>query len=416
MIGLTQNTVIDSKNDWTFRSAETKQVTHGIHRYPATMIPQIAKRLIKDYGHEGAFLFDPYCGSGTTLLEGFLAGLISYGTDLNPLARLIARVKSTPVNLSDLDNEIKRFKNMVPRLDIHIPEIPNIDFWFSPEIQRDLAGIRHYIDQITNKKIAEVFRVAFSLTVRNASWTRNSEFKLYRMSQRQMDKHDPQPFSNMLQSLVNIRKALQVLNKMVTDDYTRPVVYDFNTVSGIPTEKILPGSIDLVVTSPPYGDSRTTVAYGQFSRLPLQWLGYKDASRIDSILMGGEKISDLPKFDFQKLDRTILNIAKMDESRARDVSSFFQDYRTSISNVATTIAHGGYACYVVGNRTVKGYTVPTAEATAAFFEKNGFRTVDICYREIPNKQMPSVNSPSNVPGEVGQTMTKEQITICRKVR
>ena len=96
------------------------------------------------------------------------------------------------------------------------------------------------------------------------------------------------------------------------------------------------------------------------------------------------------------------------------MASFFEDYRLSIRNVAATVRKGGHACYVVGNRTVKGREVPTAEATAAFFEASGFVTVETCTRNIPNKRMPSVNSPSNVPGQVGKTMTTEKIVICRK--
>ncbi len=407
-----QTGIHDVSGDWTFRTADTKQVTHGIHAYPAMMIPQIAQRLVRTYGREGAFLFDPYCGSGTTLLEGMLAGTQAAGTDLNPLARLIARVKTTPISLAALDRAVRKFPCMASRIDFPIPDVPNMDFWFSPKSQRDLAAIRYHIDGMADSRIADVFRVAFSLAVRKASWTRKSEFKLYRMSERQRERHNPEPFSFMLKSLAEIRHALQSLNRNVSSKVPLPVVHDFNTVSGIPTE-IAP--IDLVVTSPPYGDSRTTVAYGQFCRLSSQWLGYTKASRVDAMLMGGKKIPTLPAFGIRKLDRVIAKIADVHECRAREVASFFVDYRASIRNVARLMALGGYACYVVGNRTVKGQTVPTGEATASFFEENGFEKIGVGYREIPNKRMPSVNSPSNVPGDTGQTMKTEQIVICRKV-
>ena len=57
-------------SDWEYRTANTKEYTHGIHPYPAMMIPQVARRLIHGYGQEGNVLFDPFCGTGTTLLEG----------------------------------------------------------------------------------------------------------------------------------------------------------------------------------------------------------------------------------------------------------------------------------------------------------------------------------------------------------
>ncbi len=208
MSGAAQALAYNPSEDWTYRTANTKQITHGIHQYPAMMIPQIAQRLIQTYGSDGAFLFDPYCGSGTTLLEGLLAGVTTAGTDLNPLARLIARVKTTPIAITLLDRELARFPCKAPRADFPVPNISNIDYWFSAQVQRDLATIRQHINSISDAKIADVFRVAFSLTVRNASWTRKSEFKLYRMPQSQMDKHDPRTFELMTQMLVRIRQAL----------------------------------------------------------------------------------------------------------------------------------------------------------------------------------------------------------------
>lgn len=416
MLNATQMTLRESAEDWTYRTADTKPITHGIHPYPAMMIPQVAQRLIHTYGRAGALLFDPYCGSGTTLLEGMLAGASTAGTDLNPLARLIARVKTTPVRIAALNQEMARFRLEALCLDSPVPDIPNIHYWFSEKVQRQLAAIRHHIDGISNGTIADVFRVAFSLTVRKSSWTKNSEFKLYRISQRDMERHKPDPFGFMVQTLAQIRRALQALNGAICGKRLPPAVHAFNTVAGIPSEAIAPGSVDLVVTSPPYGDSRTTVAYGQFCRLASQWLGFAEASRVDSMLMGGGRIAHIPQFGLPPLDGVIASIARKDERRACEVASFFQDYRASIGHVASVIARGGYACYVVGNRTVKGHSVPTAETTAAFFAQNGFQTVDVCTRTIPHKRMPSVNSPSNIPGDVAQTMTTEQIVICQKVR
>ena len=406
----------DTARDWTYRTAQTKPLTHGIPPYPAMMIPQIAQRLVRSYGGEGAALFDPYCGSGTTLLEGIVAGMRAAGTDLNPLVRLIARVKTTPVCTAALDDEITRFSRLplIPQPDRPMPDVDNSDYWFSAQAQRALAAIRQHIDSIANPAVADVFRVAFSQTVRKVSWTRKSEFKLYRMSPRQMDKHDPQPRPFMVQKLSEIRRALQVLGRLTHGKHAPPFVYDFNTVEGIPAQVIAPASVDLVITSPPYGDSRTTVAYGQFCRLSSQWLGYASASRLDSMLMGGGRIAQLPTFGFPKLDRVIAKIAAIDERRACEVASFFADYRASIRHVAAVVKPQGHACYVVGNRTVKGQKVPTAEATAWFFGENNFKTVEIGHRQIPNKRMPAVNSPSNVRGEVGQTMTTEQIVICQK--
>lgn len=409
-----------TESGWDYRTANTKEYTHGIHPYPAMMIPQVARRLIGEYGCEEGILFDPYCGSGTTLLEGMLADLVSTGTDLNPLARLIARTKTVPIDVEHLDREIGDFieygllasESIDGR--VNAPDIPNVDYWFSGRVQRDLCFVRSYIDGISRADIANFFRVAFSLTVRTVSWTKNSEFKLVRMPRELMRDHDPDVYATMTAVLNDNSRAFKSLDEALCDDPLIPSVFAFNSVTGIPSEIYGPDTVDIVVTSPPYGDSKTTVAYGQFSRLSSQWLGYENANQVDNMLMGGGKLAGDIRFGFSELDEVIGEICDVDAKRAGEVASFFVDYRRSISNVANVVKPGGFVCYVVGNRTVKGMEVPTAETTAAFFEMSGFQHVDTFHRNIPNKRMPSLNSPTNVPGKLGKTMKSEIIVVCRK--
>ena len=85
--------------NWDFKEADTKEYTHGFHTYPAMMIPQIARRLIYLYGKNAKTLLDPFMGSGTSLVEASLLPHIkeAYGFDLNPLAYLISKAKTTPI-------------------------------------------------------------------------------------------------------------------------------------------------------------------------------------------------------------------------------------------------------------------------------------------------------------------------------
>jgi DNA modification methylase len=88
---LEETTNID---DWTFNGASTRELTHCYHDYPARMIPQVAAKLFYMYGNAAELIFDPYCGTGTSLVEGLIKGINGIGTDLNPLACLIARTKT----------------------------------------------------------------------------------------------------------------------------------------------------------------------------------------------------------------------------------------------------------------------------------------------------------------------------------
>jgi len=169
---------------------------------------------------------------------------------------------------------------------------------------------------------------------------------------------------------------------------------------------------DVVLTSPPYGDSKTTVAYGQFSFFGNHWLGIKDARKIDNILMGGASTKNL--YSKGIIKDYILEIAKQSNKRAYEVSSYYFDLEASIKEVANAIAPLGYSIYVVGNRCVKGITLPTDQFIAEQFELNGLKHLVTYERLIGNKSMPLKNSPTNMKGKRMGTMTKEYIVVCRK--
>ncbi|MBT5399504.1 DNA methyltransferase [bacterium] len=404
-------------NTWDFRTANTKEYTHCYHNYPAMMIPQIASRLITEYGRGAKTLFDPYCGTGTSLVEANINGIDAYGTDLNPMAQLIAKAKTSKIELQILDLYLKEFNDYlfalnfgIKKLNIIVPTFKNIDFWFKEETKNTLAIIKQFIDNIKDKKVQRFFLVAFSETIRESSLTRNSEFKLYRMSEKQRENFNPDVFGMINLKLVRNRIGLKNYIKK-NQNSVNAHIYNFNSSENM--NEIQKKSIDIVVTSPPYGDSRTTVAYGQFSRLSNQWLGVEDASQIDNQLMGG-RTKTIKETGIDIIDKTIEIINKKDSKRAKEVYSFYSDYSKSIANVSTVIKHNGYACYVVGNRRVKDTTLPTDEITKCLFEKYGFKYKNTFIRNIPNKRMPSKNSPTNKIGKTATTMNNEYIVIMQK--
>jgi len=405
---------------WDFRTANTKQHVHCFHTYPAMMIPQVAGRILDEYGKNSNLLFDPYCGTGTSLVEANLRGINATGTDINPLARLIAKVKTTIIPLKSLDLYLRDFNDFVfsiklggKRIETKIPNFKNIDYWFKKEIQYWLAIVKDYIEKIDDIDIQDFFKVAFSETVREVSLTRNSEFKLYRMNEKQIERFNPDVLSIMTEKLVRNRNSLAEYISIKKNNAVSHI-YDFNTVYEIPEDVMLPESVDIIVTSPPYGDSRTTVAYGQFSRLSNQWLEFEELNEVDKRSMGGVKKQEFRNFDFKPLDKVLSQIAQIDEKRVGDVVSFYIDYEKSIRNVSRVIKKGGVVAYVVGNRRVKGIEIPNDKITREFFERNGFRHVKTIIRAIPNKRMPKRNSPSNVVGMTDTTMNYEYIVILRK--
>ena len=262
--------------------------------------------------------------------------------------------------------------------------------------------------------------VAFSESIRLVSNRRNGEFKMFRMPPVKVAKFVPdviKEFSTILQR--NIEK-MNAFVEACSDTGTNSKVTIFQNnatlLQDVPNE-----SIDLVVTSPPYGDSRTTVAYGEYSRLSLQWLGIDNLSEkeimgIDKSLMGGAKFRNGFEYTIpsQSLRESLFRIKDKDLERAGDVYSFYNDLKNSIKAVSKKTKIGGYHFWVVGNRTVKGELLKTDVIITEIADSYGLEHVYTIDRNIINKVMPSLNSPTNESGVKAETMTNEHIVVLRK--
>ena len=413
--------VLNLKNkdeSWDFRESDTKEYTHCFHTYPAMMIPQIARKLLKEYGTEDGWLLDPYCGTGTSLVEASLFGMHSVGCDINPLVRLIAAAKSTPVCLSALDETLSELNKYLFEIECResnlpnapIPNIPNLTYWFSDEVIRTLACLRAEISRVKDKALQNFILVAFSETVREVSYTRNGEFKLYRMPENKLKDFNPDVFGIFRKKLSRNRQGLVSYLEERKD--VKVSVSMANTVQGeLPTPRP-PEGYDIVITSPPYGDSQTTVAYGQFSRLAAEWIELPNARKVDKIAMGG--IRSKETLVGSPVSSTVEKIRLIDEKRAKEVSAFYIDLERSISSIAKACSPHATICYVVGNRRVKGVVLPTDEFVVDAFRQHGFVHKATMVRNIPNKRMPKKNSPSNIAGKTSTTMHEENIVVCQR--
>lgn len=404
-------------NRWSFQHANTKEYTHCYHTYPAMMIPQVARTLIKEYRPIGKcdLLFDPYMGSGTSLVEAALVGINSVGADLNPLARLIAKVKTTVYNIQELKSEFSEiqshlfFSSYTNIKHTNFERISNYTFWYSEESLLKLSYISQLITEYSKNQ--DFFNVALSEVVREVSFTRNGEFKRFRMQEDKIKTFHPDVFGLFEKKIYRNFKGLEEFKNIVGNATAE--ICDFNSTYLIPGTAVKEGSVDIIITSPPYGDSHTTVAYGQFSRWANEWFAFDNAKNLDNILMGG-KICHEKLFETKTINKELRQIYNTDKKRYYEVISFLNDYWLSIKNVAKTIRKGGIVCYVVGNRNVKGIRIPLDYFTAETFEQCGLHHIITIVREIPNKRMPSKTSPTNITGQKVDTMKNEYIVILEK--
>jgi len=457
------------ENFWDFSNANTRTHTHGLHAYPAMMISPISRNIIGIIGAERKInsLLDPFSGSGTVLVEGQLAGIPHVvGNDINPFAVFLSKVKTTPLDSTEMYAEIARMKSALesvycgmahiingidkeiellgydltdkdgwganaPRIlelyfnrrniSIKIPSFKNIGYWFKPKVIMELSLIRDVINSVKSSEIKNFLFLAFSETIRLVSNRRNGEFKMFRMPPDKVKEHNPD-------TRVEFLKILDRNSKKITDFSTginaqpRKSTVELYNDDACSLQNIDDGVFDLIITSPPYGDSRTTVAYGEFSRLSLQWLDIfksdgRDVMRIDKLLMGGKKFKNGFDFDIpsDNLRMSLDRIRRLDMERAGDVFSFYRDFEKSVHAISKKTKIGGYHFWVVGNRTVKNENLQTDIILEQIAEKYGMQKIYSIRRNISNKVMPSKNSPTNVIGEKNTTICNEHIVILKKI-
>lgn len=403
---------------WDFNGVKTKPYTHGFHTYPAMFIPQVARRLLLTYSKKGDTICDIFCGSGTALVESRLLGHNSYGIDLNPLAVFLAKAKTTPIDPQIISKEYIKLLtriNEIKNTEIEKPRFKNIEFWFKDKVIVELAKIKKSIKEIKNKNIKDFFLVAFSETVRKSSNTKNGEFKLVRIKKEDLENYNPNVLEIFKQKVESNIKGMEEFYRDVDKKtWAKIILGDSSKDNGIKKN-----SIDCIITSPPYGDSRTTVAYGQFSRLSAQWIDIFDnpdsASSVDNELLGGKAVKDLNhSLSSNYLKESLEKIAKKDEKRAKDVLSFYIGLNKCLERAYKILKPKKYFCIVIGNRLVKQVRIPTDFIIAELAQKIGFTCEDVFVRNIPGKRMPIKTSPTNIVGELEETMTKESIVILRK--
>lgn len=459
------------ENFWDFKNEDTTAFTHGLHTYPATMIYPISRNIIskvKEIYPINALL-DPFSGSGTVPVEGVLAGIPNiYATDMNPLAILLTEVKSNALYPNKLSQDFKvlqesinssyKYHNEIldtiddfilsQNLDItdkktwgenapdymkeflqqnnstiNVPNFKNIGYWFKPKILLELSLIAQEIQKVNNIEFKKFYIVAFSELLRLVSNRRNGEFKMYRMPAEKIKTFEP----NVLDTFYSILlKNIKKMEEFYTQTKTlAPSNIHIKLDNAKELISIPDNCIDLLITSPPYGDSRTTVAYGQFSRLTLQWNDFlenkadinNESMKLDNKLMGGIKYRNGYAYELSSptLKTALNNIVSKDLERSGDVFSFYKDLDMCLEATSKKSKKGTYQFWVVGNRTVKEVYLETDKILAELAQTHNLQYITTFTRNIHNKVMPSKNSPSNKTGATVSTMLNEYIVILKKL-
>ncbi len=407
-----------------FNEKPGQDLTNMFHRYPAMMHTRMLQYLMEQFEIRDGLLLDPFCGTGRSLLAGMCHGCKVVGVDVNPLACLITSAKLTrldPKRLSRIHRQVS--SHAASRSDLPRNN-PLLKFWFSRRIVTDLGILLHRLKFVLPRTgpTKAFFYTALSEVVREVSHARKNEYKLYRMTSADRRRNRPNVFSSF-DAVVsrNIQGLMKAAGHLGGD---RPAVYccDWLTCDPLPVHTT---SVDFIVSSPPYGDSRTTVAYGEFSRLSLTVLSYDEpfAERhgwtrdkimsIDSCCLGGSRSlvahSKLP----EEAQRLIASIAMDSPRRSKELARFLRGYVASLNRMWGVLKTHGQIILILGNRCVAGRRVPLDAITVSAASQLGMTVIFRGRRDIPYKRLPRLVL-SRDESALTKTMMREAVIVLRK--
>lgn len=307
--------------DWSFQQRGKAPAIEAIHPYPAKFIGEIPRALIEALPlPAGTGVLDPFSGSGTTLVEAQRAGLPSVGIDLNPIACLIATVKTSSLANGFLDavEEIVMVAKEVKSLTR--PDIPNIDHWFKPEIQLAVGALATTMATSAYKPWINQLRLALSsILVRVSNQDSDTRYAAVPKDVTYSD-----VFEAFKTAAAKLVRALSQRPWNLTD--TR--IIEANTLEVRPSEIGMP--IGLVATSPPYPNA---YEYWLYHKYRMWWLGF------DPIAVKEKEIGARAHF-FKKNHHT--------------ADLFIDQMRGTFSLIDSVLVKDGFVCFVVGRSKIHG--------------------------------------------------------------
>lgn len=376
----------NGEGDWDFTSEDTQYLTHGIHPYLAAMIPQITEKLLNMYGRQGVKVLDPFVGGGAVLVESYLAELPSSGYDINPLAVLVSKAKTTPIPRSILTKASLDFHRTYPDVNADIPKFSKgsrVDFWFKDYMFEPLGKIRAALQEVASQADEEwqsalktLLDCIYSNTVRDVSLTYRGEVRLRKLRGEDYDKFNPNVLEEFTKRMEN---ALQRVSLLPLKKY-KPSVFEGNCRN----MHFQDNEFDLVITSPPYGDIKNTIPYHQFSKNMLYWLGIGDESLIK--MRGGSLGA---KNGQQKIpsSKTLKNaISKMNKPNLiEEAVRFYVDYLEALKEITRVTSER--VVITIGHRILNAVHIDNPNITTELMNSIGWRLEDRFNRKIRKKRL-----------------------------
>ncbi len=402
-----------------------------IYRYPAVMMPEFQRAVLDGVAPSGSKLLltlDPFVGSGTTMCEASLRGFPFVGVDVNPLAILISRVKAGPFHISAFREAARRVASFARRSRSQaVVAFASRDKWYQRDVQRDLARLRRGIESEGQPATRRFLWVVLAETARLCSNSRLTTVKLHirkaddlKRSLLPIDIFDQVAAGN-LAGLEAWSLDLAERGMLRPGNWLTPSVQLFQgdvrsdcTFAGAKVHEC-----GLVLTSPPYGDNRSTIPYGEASYLPTQWIDPEDlgldappknAFVVDAESLGGSRVGALKAADgLASRSSAFAEVASALRSQPADrlkrVAGFVRDLDEAIEKIHHRLARDAWQVWTVGSRTVGGVQVPLAAILTELQSERGVHHVATLTRPLPSQRRAAARN------DRAPRMTEEQVVV-----
>jgi len=392
----------DIDDGWSFagfKPSDTGKWTHCYHRYPAKFIPQLVEKLIDEYiSNKGAHINDPFMGCGTTIVTAMSRGFKASGTDINKIAYLITKVKSTAIEPAYLDRKIKHLLAKLKFLDgsqkslfyediePFIPQkhIERINYWFTEKNKNELGIILRAIYDEEDETIRDFFLVAFSHILKNCSiWLQGST-----KPTRDLKKNPTKPYDALRRHLKKMQRGNDNFYQVVPQKVKENLKEYLNIkAQDAKTQPVADNSVDLIVSSSPYV---TSYEYADLHQLSTIWLDFVDNLTAYKKEFIGSSYKQCNNKELKSsIGQNIVNNMKVKSKKmAKEIKTFFIDMQEVFDESYRILKKGGRCCYVIGDTRLKGVDILNAEVFAESLQYSGFIIDRIIKREIPLKILP----------------------------
>lgn len=415
------------------------RVTHLIHTYPAKLLMHIPHFFLSNstLSKPGDTVLDPFSGSGTVLLESIIAGRRAYGVDINPLARLVSKVKTQPIPSKRLKLAIRSLLRRIPKTPrTNTPDVVNLEYWFPQQTIDKLQCLLEAIRKTRNTDVKDFFLVTFSQCLKKVSYADPRISVPVRLRSNQYDKthylHDKviehlseldsvdviSVFSRALET--NFKRLLK-LNSIITNtNYAQVICSDASKLNfefsnnGCRNDSIPDNSIQLIITSPPYPGAQKYIRASTFS---LGWLGLCSSSNLMDL-----KRKVIGREEFRKneycekiitgdsdADYLIGKIYEKNKKCAAIASSYILEMKNVLKEQYRVLKKGGYFVLVAANNRICGENFRTQEYLRRVSKDLGFVEQLLLIDDIRSRGlMTKRNATANI-------ISREYIVVFKKI-